>query len=60
MHRGLLVPYQYVLELVLLEDRVVDFQHCPAGVPEDVLDAFRLQTARDNFGAGDFHDFASL
>ena len=60
VHRGLLVPYQYVLELVLLEDRVVDFQHCPAGVPEDVLDAFRLQTARDNFGAGDFHDFASL
>ena len=53
VHRGLLVAHQHVLDLVLLEERVVDVQHRAAGIAEDVLDALRLQAAHEDLGAGD-------
>ena len=44
MDSGLLVPYQDVLDLLLLEDFVVDVEDGAAGIPEDVCDAFFLKT----------------
>ena len=37
VHGALLVPHQDVLDLVLLEQRVVDRQHRAAGIAEQVL-----------------------
>ena len=63
VHRALLVAHQHVLDLVLLEQLVVDVEHRAAGIAEDVLDAFFLEAADDDFGAGQLfgldaiHDF---
>ena len=54
--RALFVPHQDVLELVLLEDFVVDVEHRAARIAEDVLDAFFLQAADDDFCARQLHD----
>ncbi len=54
--RCLLVPHEDVLDLLLLEERVVNVEDGPAGVPEEVLDAFFLKAAHDDLCAGDFHD----
>ena len=43
MDRTLLMAYQDVLDLVLLEQLVVDVQDCAAGVAENILDFFLLQ-----------------
>jgi len=56
MHGRLLVPHQNVLHLVLLKEGVVDVQDSATGVAEDVVDAFFLQTAHDDFCAGNFHE----
>ena len=58
MHRGLLVPHQDVLDLVLLEELVVDVEHRAAGIAEDILDAFFLQAADDDFRTGELHGCA--
>src|SRR5690606_21584531 len=55
VHGSLLVAHQDVLELVLLENRVVDVQHRAARVAEDVLDALIGQAAHDDIGAYGFH-----
>ena len=53
MGGALLMAYQHVLDLVLLEQLIVDVQDRAAGVAEDVSHAFFLQTAHEDFGAGD-------
>ena len=55
MHRALLMAYQYVLDLVLIEQRVVYEQHRSTRIPENVLDAFFLQTLDGDFCARQFH-----
>ncbi|OIQ79759.1 hypothetical protein GALL_385040 [mine drainage metagenome] len=54
VHGGLLVANEHVLDLFLLVKLVVDVQHRAAGVAPDVADAFGLQAAHDDLGAGDF------
>jgi hypothetical protein len=44
------VAYEDVLDLVLLEQLVVDVEDRAARIAEDVLDAFFLETADDDFG----------
>ena len=51
VHGGLLMAYQNVLKLVLLEDFVVDEEDRAARIPEDVLDSLILQTSNDDLGA---------
>jgi hypothetical protein len=46
---ALLMAYQNVLDLVLLEQLVVDEQDRPAGIAEDLLDFFRLQALYKDF-----------
>ncbi len=58
VHRALLVPHQHVLHLVLLEERVVDVEHRAARVAEDVLDAFFLEAADDDFRTRQLHVMA--
>ena len=58
VHRALLVAHQHVLDLVLLEQRVVDEQHRAARIAEDVLDAFFLQAADDDFRTRQLHVMA--
>jgi hypothetical protein len=55
VHGALLVPDQDVLDLVLLEQLVVDVEDRAARVAEDVLDAFVLEAADDDFRAGELH-----
>ena len=38
--RALFVAHEDMLDLVLLENFVVDVEHCTAGIPEHVLDTF--------------------
>jgi hypothetical protein len=57
---ALLVAHEHVLDLVLLEELVVDEKHRAAGVTEDVLDAFFLQAAHDDFRAGQRCGFDSV
>ncbi len=49
----LLVAYEDVLEFVLLEDGVVDIQHCATGIAKDVFHAFFGQATDDYFSARD-------
>ncbi len=49
---GLLVAHQNMIDLVLLEQRVVDVQYSASGVPEDVLHSLILQRADHHFRAG--------
>jgi hypothetical protein len=37
------MPYQYMLDLVLLEQLVINEQDCPAGVAEYEFDPFLVQ-----------------
>jgi len=39
----------------LLEDGIIDVEHCSAWVTENVLDAFFFQTFDNDFRAGIFH-----
>ena len=50
--RALLVAHQDVLQLVLLEDRVVDRKYRAARITEDVLDAVIQHGLDHHFGAG--------
>ena len=50
--RTLFVAHQDVADVVLLEDLVIDRQHCPAGVAEDHLDALILQRLNHHPRAG--------
>ena len=54
VHRALLVPHQDVLDLLLLEQRVVDRQHRAAGIAEQVLDALIGKRLDHHLGAGHF------
>ena len=51
VHGGLLVAHQHVLDGVLLVERVVDVENRAARVAPEVLDAFGLQAANEDFGA---------
>ena len=52
---ALLVAHQDVLDLVLLEELVVDVEDRAARIAEDVLDAFFLQTADQDFRTRQLH-----
>ena len=52
MHRRLLVAHQDVLDMVLVEQRVVDRQHRAARIAEDVLDALVGEGLDHHLGAG--------
>jgi len=54
VHRRLLVAYQDVLDLFLLEQLVVQGKDGTARVTENELDALFLKTANRDFGAGQF------
>jgi len=56
VHGALLVPHQDVLDLRLLEQRVVDRQHGSAGIAEDVFDPLIGQRLDHHFRSG--HLFA--
>ena len=58
VHGALLVAHQHVLDLVLLEELVVDVEDRAARIAEDVLDAFFLQAADDDFRTGELHESA--
>ena len=62
MHRALLVADEHVLDLVLVEERIVDRQHGAAGITEDVLDTLVLKRLDDHLGAGHLsgHRFAPI
>jgi hypothetical protein len=47
-----------VLDLVLLEELVVQEEHGPSGIAEDVLDPLLLHAANEDLGTGDLHDEA--
>ena len=51
MDGRLLMAYEDVLDGVLLVQRVVDVQHRTAGIAPEVLDAFGLKAANEDFGA---------
>ena len=51
----LLVSNEYVLDLVLLEDGVVDVQNGAPGISEDVLDALVDQGLNDDLGTSQLH-----
>ena len=55
VHGALLVPHEDVLDLVLLEELVVDVEDRAARIAEDVLDAFFLEAADDDFGTRELH-----
>ena len=55
---ALLVPHQHVLDLVLLEELVVDVEDRAARIAEDVLDAFFLEAADDDFRTRELHGCA--
>jgi hypothetical protein len=52
VHGALLVADEDVLDLVLMEERVVDRQHGPARIAEHVFDALVLQGPHHHLGAG--------
>ena len=56
MRRTLLVPNQDVLQLVLLEQRIIDREHRAARIAENGVDTLVEQRPNDDFGAG--HLFA--
>ena len=55
VHGALLVAHEHVLDLVLLEELVVDVEDRAARIAEDVLDAFFLEAADDDFGTRELH-----
>jgi hypothetical protein len=55
MNRCLLVTDQHVLDLILLEERVVNVQNGPARVTENTLHLFFLQAPDYNFRTADHH-----
>ena len=52
MARALLVAHENVAKLVLMEDGVVNREHCAARIAEDHLDALVLQRLDDHLRAG--------
>src|SRR4029079_16435244 len=54
--RALVVTDEHVLDPRLLEKLVVDVENRPAGAAEDVVDAFFLKTADQDFRARQFHE----
>src|SRR5512143_251073 len=49
------MAYEHVLHLLLLEELVVDVEDRAARIPEDVLYAFFLEAADDDFGTRELH-----
>ena len=52
--RTLLVAHENVADVFLMEQRIIDRQHGPAGIAEYVFDALILQGFDDHLGAGHF------
>ena len=57
--RRLLVPHQYVPQLRVVPERVVEGQDCPAGVAENNRDAFPEEGFANRVGADRAHDVLS-
>ena len=55
MNRRLFVAHQYMFDLILIEQGIIDKQHRPAGIAENVFDSFFLQTSDGNLCACQFH-----
>jgi E3 ubiquitin-protein ligase DOA10 len=55
VHGGLLMTYQNVLEFVLPEDGIINFQNRAAGVAEQKFDPFFLQATDQDFRARYLH-----
>ncbi|MPM86912.1 hypothetical protein SDC9_134005 [bioreactor metagenome] len=55
MHRSLLVAYQDMPDLILLEKGIVDVQNGTAWVSEHAIDLFFLQAPDYNFRTADHH-----
>ena len=51
MHCGLFVAHKHMLDRVLLVQRVIDVEHGAARVTPEVLDAFGLKAANQDFGS---------
>jgi hypothetical protein len=51
MHRALFVADQNVLDFVLLEQLIVEIQHCPAGIAENIFDPLLLKATHHDFSA---------
>jgi hypothetical protein len=58
MHCRLLVANQHVLDLILLEERIIYVQNGPARVTENTFDLFFLQAPDYNFRTADHHSLA--
>jgi hypothetical protein len=52
MHGALLVAHEDVLDLILVEDRIVNGKNGPTGITEDMLDSLVLQSTDHHFGSG--------
>ena len=55
MAGSLLVPYEDVLNVILLDDFVIDRQHGASGIPEEVLDPVIPQRLNDHCRSGHLH-----
>jgi hypothetical protein len=57
MDSSLLVPYQHVLDFVLLEQFVIQEKHRTARISEHMLNAFFLQATHYDLCTRQLHDF---
>ena len=60
MQCSLLMAYQVMFEVTLLEDGIVNLQYGTTGITEDGIHAFTFQTFNYYFSAGQFHRRAYL
>ena len=51
VYSSLLMTHQHMLNAVLLVQRVVNIENCPAWVTPQVLDTFSLKRLDEDFGA---------
>jgi hypothetical protein len=52
MYRSLLVAYQYVADILLLVQRVVNMQDRAARISEEEFDSFLLEATHEDLGTG--------
>lgn len=52
MYRALLMTHEHVLDSVLIENGIINRQHCATGITKNVLDTLIFQGSQDNFRAG--------
>ena len=54
MHRGLLMAHQYVLNIVVFKQCIIDWQHRTPGIAEHHLDAFILKRLQQHVSTGHY------